>query len=161
MKYLLIGTALIALCGARAQSQQPEDMEEHYSGWRPVGLDLRLGTAFFVAPQNRSGNAVLYHILTVDRIAIGEAKKFDKEMMQLLADCGTRKVPTIDHRHQLGDAVMPRMITFTLPPDAPEPGSVDDTALKAVCGDHVRAIPIVEHPYAWAKVRLREGGAQR
>jgi hypothetical protein len=119
------------------------------------------GEAFFVAAPKRSGSAALYHILKVHRNGVGGAHKFDKELMRMLADCGSRKVLMIDHRHQLGNAVMPPMFTYVVPPGPPEPGSVEDSALKAVCGDDLQAVPIVERPYPWAKARLREGGMKR
>lgn len=79
----------------------------------------------------------------------------------MLADCGSRRVGVVDHRHQLGNAVMPPMITALRPPESPKPGSLEDAALNAVCGDVLRAIPIVGSPYPWAKARLQEGGTQR
>jgi hypothetical protein len=99
---------------------------------------------------------VQFHLLSVyrdNRRSLDAV--FDKEVIGVLADCGSRMVLTTDYRFQKGDALTPPPIVRVPSAEVAPPGSTADIALTAVCKTGGSADQLIANPYAWAKQRLR------
>ncbi|HYI39188.1 MAG TPA: hypothetical protein VE053_02595 [Allosphingosinicella sp.] len=165
MKHPVIGAALLlAMCGSAAAhpnpQPQPRGLEEDYGRWRPVAVDLKYGVATFATYRERAGNAVFFRVLKVHRNVVREiAASYDKELDEMLGDCGSRTLLKIYHRIQTGNTPAPLLLTPLQMPAVTRPGSAEDVLLTSACGES-KGEPPVAAPYAWAKARLQEGGKQ-
>lgn len=157
MKNPLVAAALLAL-GASASAQPAGQALEKDYDWHSVAVDPERGVAVFVTEGRRAGEAVLFQVLRVHRDVVGRSHpRFDKELNEMLADCGSRMLLQFNHRNQIANQVQPPQFTYVGPPEVPKAGSDDDLVLTAACREG-RDGPIVADPYAWAKARLRGAG---
>ena len=158
MKQLVIGAALLALCGTAAAQPQPRGLEEDYGDWRSVDLDQKTGVAIFVAARKRAGNAVLFRVLKVHRNLVeAVATRFDKEMVEMLGDCDNRTLLLTAYRNQIGNTPTLPLVIPRPEPAVAKPASTEGIMLASACGE-TQDEPVVASPYAWAKARLQEGG---
>lgn len=159
MKHLVIGAALLALWGSGAVAAPKDPIEDDYYGWRSAGVFQERGIALFVTPAVRAGNAVTFEILQVHQNVRGGVAgiKFDKEVIELLADCSSRTLVQRSYRYQIGSTPTPPPIIRMPPPVVPPPESIGDIVLTEACRE-TQDEPIVDDPYAWAKARLRDTG---
>ncbi|HEX8224435.1 MAG TPA: hypothetical protein VF605_11525 [Allosphingosinicella sp.] len=154
MKNLIIAAALLGLCAPASAQPARQALEEDYD-WRSVAVDRTRGVAVFVTERRRAGDAVLFQVLKVHRDVLGRSHpRFDKELNEMLADCGSRMLLQFNHRNQVADLVQPPQFTYAAPPEVPKAGSEDAVVLTAACGEGQDG-PIVADPYGWAKARLR------
>jgi hypothetical protein len=158
MKHLVIGAALIALGGTAAAhphpQPEPRGIEADYADWRPTAVDLKYGVASFVADRRRAGNAVLFRVFKVHRSLSRQiAASFDKELVELLGDCGSRTLLRTGYRMQTGNAPPPMLASPVQYPAVVRPDSAEHALLASACGES-RDEPVVADPSAWAKARL-------
>ena len=160
MTRLWIAAASLAAATAVQGAEPSHGIESYYFGWQSVKIDSERGIAFFVAPEERAGNAVEFHMLAVSRdVQRWGGVEFDKQMFHFLGDCQTGTLVRTGYAYQKGNEPAAPPVTPRQSATAPPKDSGEALALAAVCRisqNSPVAFPAgsIKEPYAWAKQRL-------